>query len=93
MPHPPLFEYQGLDLRFTVWPDYVEVAEGDGALRLPPVTLTQVERSLWNEDLSLHTMEGRIYTCALPPAAIAGAQAAPARAMEQAGGAPGAVVD
>ena len=93
MPHPPLFEYQGLDLRFTVWPTFVEVAEGASATRVSMATITQVERSPWNEELSLYTTEGRIYTCALPPVEIAGAQAALARAMELPGDAPGSPVD
>ena len=92
MPHLPLFEYQGLDLRLTIWPGWVEVAEGASAMRLPTATITLVERSPWNEELSLHTVEGRIYTCALPPAEIDGAQAALARAMERSGDVPGAAV-
>ena len=88
MPHLPLFEYQGLELRFTIWPAYVEVTEGDSALRVPVATITQVERSPWNEELSLHTMEGRIYTCALPPEEITIAQAALAQIMERHDGSP-----
>jgi hypothetical protein len=93
MPHVPLFEYQGRDLRFTVWPAFVEVTEGASATRLPTATITEVERSAWNEELSLHTTEGRIYTCALPREEIVGAQAALAQVMERAGGAPGSTVD
>jgi hypothetical protein len=93
MPHGPLFEYQGLELRLTIWPAFVEVAEGDSAMRLLTATITQVERSAWNEELSLHTTEGRIYTCALPPGEFEGAQAALAQAMERPGGAPGRPVD
>ena len=85
MPHLPLFEYQGLELRFTIWPAYVEVAEGDSALRVPTATITQVERSPWNEELSLHTLEGRIYTCALPSQEIVDAQATLAQIMERPG--------
>jgi hypothetical protein len=89
MPHPPLFEYQGLDLRLTIWPGVGEVVEGAGVLRVPTATITQVERSPWNEEITLHTTEGRIYTCALPPEEIVGAQAALAEVMERFGGAPG----
>jgi hypothetical protein len=78
-----------LDLRLTIWPDIVEVVEGDGALRLPTATITQVERSPWNEELTLHTTEGRMCTCALPPAEIEHAQAVLAQVMAR----PGAPVD
>jgi hypothetical protein len=89
MPHPPLFEYKGLDLRFTIWPAYVEVAEGNSAMRVLTATITQVERSPWNEELSLHTTEGRIYTCALPPEEITDAQAILAQIMERPAARPG----
>jgi hypothetical protein len=85
MPHAPLFEYQGLDLRLTIWPECVEVTEGAGALRVPTATITQVERSPWNEELTLHTREGRLYTCALPPTEIEGAQAALAQVLKRRG--------
>ena len=57
------------------------MTEGNGALRVPTATITQVERSPWHEEITLHTLEGRLYTCALPPHEIEGAQAALAQVM------------
>ena len=50
---------------------------------MPTATITQVERSPGTEELTLHTREGRLYTCALPPAEIAGAQVALAQVLER----------